>query len=69
MTLSVDASVEFGLAATYICHAWKDNKAQNGNHTTRVKMRSANVRDIRSRRVIRHGERIGVRLELNGEIR
>jgi hypothetical protein len=69
MTLRVDASVEFALAATCIYHAWKDKKAQNGNHSTRVRKRSANVRDIRSWGVIRHGERLGVRLELKGEIR
>jgi hypothetical protein len=69
MTLSVDASVESGLAATYIYHAWEDGKVQNGNHSTRVRMRSANVRDIGPRCVIRHGERFGVRLELKGEIR
>jgi len=70
MTLSVDASVEFGLAATYIYHAWEDedSKFQKGNHSTRVRMSSANVRDIRPWCVIRHGERFGVRLELNGEI-
>ena len=69
MTPSVDASVEFGLAAIYIYRAWKDSKVQNGNHPTRVRMSSADVRDIRSWCVIRHGERLGVRLELNGEIR
>jgi hypothetical protein len=69
MTLSVDESVEFGLAATYIYHACEDSKFQNGNHSTRVRMRSANVRDIRPWGVIRHRERLGVRLELNGEIR
>jgi hypothetical protein len=69
MTLSVDASVEFGLAATYIYHAWEDSKVQNGNHSTRVRMSLANVRDIRPWGVIRHGERLGVRLELKGEIR
>jgi hypothetical protein len=69
MTLSVDASVEFGLAATYIYHAWEDVKVQNGNRSTRIRMSSANVRDIRPWCVIRHGECLGVGLELNGEIR
>jgi hypothetical protein len=69
MTLSVDESVEFGLAATYIYHACGDTKVQNGNHSARFRMRSANVRDIRPWCVIRHRERLGVRLELNGEIR
>ena len=68
MTLSVDASVEFGLAATYIYNAWENSKGQNGNHSTRGRMRSANVRDIRLWCVIRHGERLGARLELKGEI-
>ena len=69
MTRSVDASVVFDLAATCKYHACEDSKAQNGNHSTRVRMCSANVRYIRSWCVIRHGERFGVRLELKGEIR